>query len=144
MESLWNDAEAAPIIDSPLALRVYTSRLLGRNPALVLHGGGNTSVKLRTTNLLGDAQEILLVKGSGCDLATIGPEGFAGVDLDYFRRFRGLEQLSDERGHVPVQLDTSQHGCPFYSRYGFKVVCETPDYYAPGLDRYDMVLEPAE
>ncbi len=59
-----------------LALRVYTSRLLGREPALVLHGGGNTSVKSRVVDLLGDATDVLFVKGSGADLATVEPRGF--------------------------------------------------------------------
>jgi len=77
MESLWNDAEAAPLLDSPLALRVYTSRLLGRNPALVLHGGGNTSVKASAADLFGDERELLYVKGSGWDLATIEEPGFS-------------------------------------------------------------------
>jgi rhamnose utilization protein RhaD (predicted bifunctional aldolase and dehydrogenase) len=49
MRSLWNDAEAAQF-RGDLALRVYTSRLLGREPALELHGGGNTSVKLAERN----------------------------------------------------------------------------------------------
>ena len=56
-----------------LALRLYTSRLLGGEPTLVLHGGGNTSLKLRMTSLLGDEQEVLFIKGSGCDLSTIEP-----------------------------------------------------------------------
>jgi rhamnose utilization protein RhaD (predicted bifunctional aldolase and dehydrogenase)/NAD(P)-dependent dehydrogenase (short-subunit alcohol dehydrogenase family) len=110
MRNSFDDGEARQFvrryteIPEALALRIYTSRLLGGEPALVLHGGGNTSVKLRTTNLLGDEQEVLFVKGSGCDLASIGPEGFAGVDLDYFRRFRALERLSDEE--MENQLET--------------------------------------
>jgi rhamnose utilization protein RhaD (predicted bifunctional aldolase and dehydrogenase)/NAD(P)-dependent dehydrogenase (short-subunit alcohol dehydrogenase family) len=110
MRNSFDDDEARELVrrfeelPEALALRIYTSRLLGGEPSLVLHGGGNTSLKLRTTNLLGDAQEVLLVKGSGCDLASIGPEGFTGVDLDYLRRFRGLEQLSDEE--MENQLET--------------------------------------
>ena len=64
MKSLWNDSEAARC-ESELDLRVYTSRLLGSDPDLVLHGGGNTSVKLSETNLFGENEEILYVKGSG-------------------------------------------------------------------------------
>jgi rhamnose utilization protein RhaD (predicted bifunctional aldolase and dehydrogenase)/NAD(P)-dependent dehydrogenase (short-subunit alcohol dehydrogenase family) len=110
MQNSFDQGEAREFVErygelpEALALRIYTSRLLGGEPALVLHGGGNTSLKLRTTNLLGDEQEVLFVKGSGCDLATIGPEGFAGVDLDYFRRFRALEQLSDKE--MENQLET--------------------------------------
>ena len=58
MKSLWNDREALEY-QGDLALRVYTSRLLGRDPSLVLHGGGNTSVKIREKNLLGEEEDIL-------------------------------------------------------------------------------------
>ena len=70
MNNLWNDAQAAACPDD-LALRVYTSRLLGSDPNLVLHGGGNTSVKLSRTNIFGEAQDVLYVKASGWDLWTI-------------------------------------------------------------------------
>ena len=70
MKSLWNDAEGARF-RTDLELRVYTSRLLGRDPSLVLHGGGNTSVKVRERNAVGEEEDILHVKGSGWDLATI-------------------------------------------------------------------------
>ena len=95
MKSLWSDAEAAPFKDDPLALRVYTSQLLGRDPSLVLHGGGNTSVKDYSTNLFGEQEEVLYVKGSGWDLATIAKEGFAPVRLDVLKRMAELLQLSD-------------------------------------------------
>lgn len=94
MQSLWNEAEAAACADD-LALRVYSSRLLGRDPALVLHGGGNTSVKIVEKNLLGDEEEILYVKGSGWDLATIEAAGFAPVRLQPMLRLAQLESLSD-------------------------------------------------
>ena len=74
VESLWNDEEAAGY-PGELGLRVYTSRLLGRDKTLVLHGGGNTSVKIRERNLFGDEEEILYVKGSGWDLETIEAAG---------------------------------------------------------------------
>jgi rhamnose utilization protein RhaD (predicted bifunctional aldolase and dehydrogenase)/NAD(P)-dependent dehydrogenase (short-subunit alcohol dehydrogenase family) len=91
-------------VPEELALRVFTSRLLGGEPSLVLHGGGNTSVKSRRTNLLGDEQAVLFVKGSGVDLSTIEPAGFAALDLDYFRRFRALEEISEEE--MENQLET--------------------------------------
>ena len=69
MRSKWNDADAAAVAADPLALRVYTSRLLGSDPSLVLHGGGNTSVKATAPNIFGDEDEVLFVKGSGWDLA---------------------------------------------------------------------------
>ncbi|MGH8746517.1 MAG: hypothetical protein ACREUK_08500, partial [Burkholderiales bacterium] len=74
MRSLWNDADAARQY-GPLGPRVYTSRLLGMDRSLVLHGGGNTSVKLRQADLFGVPQDVLYVKGSGWDLETIEAAG---------------------------------------------------------------------
>ncbi|HEX3554930.1 MAG TPA: bifunctional aldolase/short-chain dehydrogenase [Thermoanaerobaculia bacterium] len=93
-DNLWNDAEAAGY-PGDLGLRVYTSRLLGRDKSLVLHGGGNTSVKVREPNLFGEAEEILYVKGSGWDLETIEAEGFAPVRLAPAVRLASLPRLSD-------------------------------------------------
>src|SRR3970040_738478 len=94
MNSLWNEQEAAPF-PGDLGQRVYTSRLLGRDPSLVLHGGGNTSVKLTQRNVFGDEEAILYVKGSGWDLETIEPAGFSPVRLDHALRLTQLESLSD-------------------------------------------------
>lgn len=95
MQSLWNDQTAAPLAADPLALRVYTSRLLGGDSALVLHGGGNTSVKATATDIFGDPVEVLYVKGSGWDLGTIEKPGFAPVRLDVARRLADFATLSD-------------------------------------------------
>lgn len=94
MKSLWNDDEAAEY-PGDLGLRVYTSRLLGRDKSLVLHGGGNTSVKVREKNLLGDDEDLLYVKGSGWDLETIEAAGFAPVRMDHLLRLAKLPELSD-------------------------------------------------
>lgn len=94
MQSRWNDADAGRC-STPLDWRVYTSRLLGADSALVLHGGGNTSVKASVTNLFGDAEDILYIKGSGWDLATIDVGGFAPVRLDVLRRMADLPSLAD-------------------------------------------------
>jgi rhamnose utilization protein RhaD (predicted bifunctional aldolase and dehydrogenase)/NAD(P)-dependent dehydrogenase (short-subunit alcohol dehydrogenase family) len=94
VESLWNDEEAAGYLGD-LGLRVYTSRLLGRDKSLVLHGGGNTSVKIRETNRFGDEEEILYVKGSGWDLETIEAAGFSPVRLGPAARLATLPRLSD-------------------------------------------------
>jgi rhamnose utilization protein RhaD (predicted bifunctional aldolase and dehydrogenase)/NAD(P)-dependent dehydrogenase (short-subunit alcohol dehydrogenase family) len=94
MKSLWNDTEAAGY-QGDLALRVYTSRLLGREPALVLHGGGNTSVKIRERNILGAEEDLLYVKGSGWDLETIEAAGFPPVRLDHLRALARLPALGD-------------------------------------------------
>jgi len=94
MKSRWNDADAARCT-TPLELRVYTSRLLGQEETLVLHGGGNTSVKSVEPNLFGEPQEIIWVKGSGWNLATIEAAGFAPVLLAPLRRMAELASLGD-------------------------------------------------
>jgi rhamnose utilization protein RhaD (predicted bifunctional aldolase and dehydrogenase)/NAD(P)-dependent dehydrogenase (short-subunit alcohol dehydrogenase family) len=95
MENLWSDTRAAEFTDNPLQLRVYSSRLLGSKPDLVLHGGGNTSVKITEKNLFGEDEDILYVKGSGWDLGDIEAEGFAPVRLKTLQHMAGFEQLSD-------------------------------------------------
>src|SRR5713101_1853581 len=92
--SLWNDSEAVAF-EGLLAQRVYTSRLLGRDHSLVLHGGGNTSVKICERNIFGEDEDILYVKGSGWDLETIEPAGFAPVRLERVLRLAQLAALSD-------------------------------------------------
>lgn len=89
MKSLYDD-NIANSFTNDLEHRVYTSRLLGSDPSLVLHGGGNTSVKS-----IVDGEEILYVKGSGWDLATIEAEGFAPVKLEVLKKMATLPQLSD-------------------------------------------------
>jgi len=104
MQSLWSDTDADAMVagyaDSgvsrDLALRVYTSRLLGGDPALVLHGGGNTSVKTTTTDLVGERCAVLCVKGSGWDMAAIEPAGLPSVRLEPLLTLRRREALSDE------------------------------------------------
>jgi rhamnose utilization protein RhaD (predicted bifunctional aldolase and dehydrogenase)/NAD(P)-dependent dehydrogenase (short-subunit alcohol dehydrogenase family) len=83
-------------IDRGLALRIYTTRLLGRDPKLVLHGGGNTSLKTKTRDLVGEETEILRVKSSGSDMATIEPEGMPAVRLAPMRKLRALASIGDE------------------------------------------------
>jgi rhamnose utilization protein RhaD (predicted bifunctional aldolase and dehydrogenase) len=102
MQSRWNDEEAARWAtgtpEAPdLGLRVYTSRLLGARRDLVLHGGGNTSVKLVLPDALGDAEPLLLVKGSGRNLASVERDDFSAVRLGPARRLLALDDLDDER-----------------------------------------------
>ncbi|HXO18803.1 MAG TPA: bifunctional aldolase/short-chain dehydrogenase [Thermoanaerobaculia bacterium] len=102
MRSRWFDDEARSFVEryaahgEDLALRVYTSRLIGAEPDLVLHGGGNTSVKSTFRDLLGEEVPAIFVKGSGWNLDTIAPEGLPGMDLAALRRLRRLPSLSDE------------------------------------------------
>ena len=98
------DADAAarlveslsPLTPEPLALRTYTARLIGSEASLVLHGGGNTSVKTTATTLFGEAIDVLHVKGSGWDLATIEPPGHPAVRLGPLRKLRALSSMTDE------------------------------------------------
>jgi len=115
VKSLWSDAEAAEFAGPQYGLlgpRVYTSRLLGREKSLVLHGGGNTSVKLREKNLFGEDQEVLYVKGSGWDLATIEAEGFTPVPAAHLRRIAGLPTLSDPQMVNELKTHRLRAGAP--------------------------------
>src|SRR5690349_13990230 len=104
MKSLWSDADAEALIarygaagiGRDLALRIYSSRLLGADRRLVLHGGGNTSLKAVMPDLFGERTEVLYIKGSGADLAMIEPGGLPAVRLAPLRRLRERDLLSDE------------------------------------------------
>jgi rhamnose utilization protein RhaD (predicted bifunctional aldolase and dehydrogenase)/NAD(P)-dependent dehydrogenase (short-subunit alcohol dehydrogenase family) len=114
MKSLWDDAEAAQYT-GPLSLRVYASRLLGREKSLVMHGGGNTSVKLKEKDVFGQDIDVLYVKGSGSDLETIGAGGFAPVALEPVRRLASLAQLSDAQMVNELNTRVVRTGSPFPS-----------------------------
>ena len=104
MKSLWCDSEAKRFVASyrrkgvnqDLALRVYTTRLLGSDPRLVLHGGGNTSVKTRMRDLNGELIDVLCVKGSGWDMGAIEPDGLPALRVEQLQKLRQLGRLSDE------------------------------------------------
>jgi rhamnose utilization protein RhaD (predicted bifunctional aldolase and dehydrogenase)/NAD(P)-dependent dehydrogenase (short-subunit alcohol dehydrogenase family) len=104
MKSGWVDRDAEAIvadgakagIDRDLALRIYTTRLLGRDPTLVLHGGGNTSLKTKMRDLLDEEIEVLRVKSSGADMASIDPSGLPAVRLLPMRKLRALDVIEDE------------------------------------------------
>jgi len=104
MKSGWVDRDAEAIvadgakagIDPDLSLRIYTTRLLGRDPKLVLHGGGNTSLKTKMRDPLGAEVEVLRVKASGADMAAIEPGGFPALRLEPMRKLRALTMIEDE------------------------------------------------
>jgi rhamnose utilization protein RhaD (predicted bifunctional aldolase and dehydrogenase)/NAD(P)-dependent dehydrogenase (short-subunit alcohol dehydrogenase family) len=118
VRSLFNQKDSKsfvsryPAIPEELALCLYTSRLIGRDSNLVLHGGGNTSVKLAAKNLVGEEQEILYVKARGADLATIEPDGFVGLELDPLRKLRHLEDLSEEEMENELQIRKTRASTP--------------------------------
>src|ERR1700761_7425105 len=104
MKSRWVESEAEAFVtkyaalgvNRDLALRTYTTRLLGGDPKLVLHGGGNTSVKTTAKDQLGEDVDVLHIKGSGWDMGNIEPQGLPAVKLAEMRRLRKLPKLSDE------------------------------------------------
>ena len=108
MKSGWSDKDAQEFIaryasqgnnkgvNADLAVRTYTTRLLGSDPKMVLHGGGNTSVKTTVKDQLGDDVDVICIKGSGWDMGVIEPAGLPAVRLEPLRKLRKLDKLSDE------------------------------------------------
>ena len=103
MENRWSDDNAARFVErygsafgEDLALCLYVASLIGAEERLVLHGGGNSSVKTAYTNLLGERVNAIYVKASGYNMAFIEPNGYTGLQLDYLNRLRALPELSDE------------------------------------------------
>jgi len=104
MQSKWSDAEAKEFaaryapkgVNADLAVRTYTTRLLGSDPKMVLHGGGNTSVKTVVKDQLGEDVDVICIKGSGWDMGVIEPAGLPAVRLEPLRKLRKLDRLSDE------------------------------------------------
>ena len=104
MKNDWSNSEAKKYINKykklghskDMALRVYTTRLLGRNRELVLHGGGNTSVKTTIKDIDGKNYDVLCVKGSGWDMAEIEPAGLPAVKLNPLLSLKNKKYLSDE------------------------------------------------
>ena len=103
MESRWSDTKAAAYIErygakwgEDLALRTYLGALIGMEDGLVLHGGGNNSVKTSLTNILGEHHSIIFVKASGANMAAIEPGAYTALDLEYLKKLRALPSISDE------------------------------------------------
>jgi rhamnulose-1-phosphate aldolase/alcohol dehydrogenase len=104
MQSKWSDTDAQEFVtryapkgvNVDLAVRTYTTRLLGSDPKMVLHGGGNTSVKTTVKDQLGEDVDVICIKGSGWDMGVIEPAGLPAVKLEPLRKLRKLDKLSDE------------------------------------------------
>jgi rhamnose utilization protein RhaD (predicted bifunctional aldolase and dehydrogenase)/NAD(P)-dependent dehydrogenase (short-subunit alcohol dehydrogenase family) len=111
MKSRWSDEDASRCAGD-LGLRVYTSRLLGAEPSLVLHGGGNTSVKSSSVNLFGEEERILYVKGSGWDLETIEPAGFSPCRMQPLLALSRLPSLSDSQMATELRKSLTDLGAP--------------------------------
>jgi rhamnose utilization protein RhaD (predicted bifunctional aldolase and dehydrogenase)/NAD(P)-dependent dehydrogenase (short-subunit alcohol dehydrogenase family) len=121
MNNRWNESEANSLLDAvenpaqqALSHRIYSARLIGMEPDLVLHGGGNVSVKTTVPNTLGEATAAAYVKVSGCDLRTIGQVGFVALDQDYLSRLLTLESLDDAemKDELSLHMLRPHHGVP--------------------------------
>ena len=113
MKNRWDQRAAdAMAVDGEVGLRVYTSNLLGQDADLVLHGGGNTSVKGRVRDIFGESVDVLYVKGSGWDLKTIEAPGFPAVRLQHLLKLGGLESLSDSDMMRQLRLGLLDPGAP--------------------------------
>lgn len=114
MKNRWNESEASEFAgrDAGLGLRVYSSQLLGQDADLVLHGGGNTSVKGEQQNVFGETESVLFVKGSGWDLRTIEAAGFPAVKMDYLSRLGELSSLGDSEMMRQLRLALLDPGAP--------------------------------
>src|ERR1700675_4061163 len=113
MKSSWIDREAEGLVghyaasgvNRDLALCIYATRLLGSDPKLVLHGGGNTSVKTTLPDLLGENVEVLCVKGSGADMAAIEPAGLPAIRLDRMRKLLRSRETVEDGELVRIQRE---------------------------------------
>ena len=119
MINRWSDRDAAasvrrdaPARDEAVALCLYASRLLGQEPSLVLHGGGNTSVKALRRTVLGTEIPAIFVKASGFDMATLAPEGLPALDLGYLQSLRALDDLDDEAMVNELRTHVFDHRSP--------------------------------
>ncbi|MBV6340778.1 bifunctional aldolase/short-chain dehydrogenase [Candidatus Magnetobacterium casense] len=95
-----------------LAQRVHSGRLIGLERRLVLHGGGNTSVKTTHTDILGQQIPVIYVKASGADMATAGPEGYVGLRLEYLQRLSVLQAMSDQQMINEIRTQMLDYRCP--------------------------------
>ncbi|HIL07031.1 MAG TPA: bifunctional aldolase/short-chain dehydrogenase, partial [Acidimicrobiia bacterium] len=111
MKNRWDTKDASKFLGA-LGECVYGSRLLGSEAALVLHGGGNTSIKTREVDVHGEELDVLYVKGSGWDLATIEPQGFAPLRLDSVRRLATLPSLTDTEMVNQLRLNLLDASAP--------------------------------
>jgi rhamnose utilization protein RhaD (predicted bifunctional aldolase and dehydrogenase)/NAD(P)-dependent dehydrogenase (short-subunit alcohol dehydrogenase family) len=124
MRSRWSDAEESAFLDllggdsgpgGDVASRTYSARLIGQEPELVLHGGGNTSVKTSARSVLGESMPVIHVKASGCDLASITPKDQPAINLAYLRRLLELDGMSDAAMVNELMTHLLRHDAPMPS-----------------------------
>ena len=105
MKNLWNNSESLKYVNyykkykisKDLALRIYTTHLLGGEKKLVLHGGGNTSVKTNYKNIFNEDKKVIYVKGSGWDMSNLTHEGMPGLNIQPLLKTLLLKKMDDEK-----------------------------------------------
>src|SRR5512135_2013028 len=119
MINRWDEAKAAEFVSrygtvcsEDLALCTYLATLIGAEGSLVLHGGGNCSVKTTVTGILGQKTAAIFVKASGCSMASMEPGCYSALDLDYLRKLRTLAELSDEAMANEMMTHLLDHRSP--------------------------------
>lgn len=126
MQNSWKKSEAELIkkefglqSGNDVAQCIYVSRLIGREPDLVLHGGGNTSVKTVIPNIFGDQCPTIFVKASGYDLANISADGFSAIDLERAKRLRSLPDLTQDEMNKQLRIHLLDPNAPMPSVEAF-------------------------
>lgn len=139
MDYRW-DEEQARACTSDLEELVYLSNLVGGDSALTQPGGGNSSVKRIEEDVFGRTVDVLRVKGSGTDMASIGPSGFAGLRLPDLGALRSRERMSDEDMMTflrAAMLDTREPGpsveTPLHAMLPFRFIVHTHDFTSQAL-----------
>ena len=101
-------------VSKDLALRIYTTHLLGGEKKLVLHGGGNTSVKANYTDIFGEDKKVIYVKGSGWDMSNLTHEGMPGLNIEPLLKTLLLKELDDTNmvNHLRLNLIDSNSPNP--------------------------------
>ena len=103
MKNKWNNSEAKKNISQykqkkiskEISIRINTTQLIGREKSLVLHGGGNTSLKTSIKNIFKQKIEVMHIKGSGWDMGSIDYPGMPAVELETLLKTRKLKKLND-------------------------------------------------
>ncbi|MCI0615717.1 SDR family NAD(P)-dependent oxidoreductase, partial [bacterium] len=126
MKNSWKKSEAEQIKNefglhsgNDVAQCTYVSRLIGHEPDLVLHGGGNTSVKTLTLNIFGDQCPTIFVKASGSDLANISSDGFSPIELTRAKRLRSLPDITQDEMNKQLRLHLMDPNAPMPSVEAF-------------------------
>lgn len=89
----WRDADAATL--DPIDQLIYQARLIGSEPAMVLWGGGNNSLKTSETDFAGRPARVLRIKGSGSDMKAMQRKDYPGVRLDDLLPLMSRADMSD-------------------------------------------------